>query len=96
MEDTYYKRNKQKVLEKVRLYQSTRKEHYKQKYKEWYAINKDVINERRRLKKASQPRMRKERVKPTPALDLLPLVQPDPTEQTVVVVPESAFTVTFE
>ncbi len=81
MEDTYYSRNKQKVLERVREYQSTRKEQYKQQYKEWYAINKDEVNARRRAKSKENPKPKKERVKKEKPVNppLLPLfVPPEP------------------
>jgi hypothetical protein len=72
---TYYSRNKQKVLDKVREYQSTRKDHYRQQYKEWYAINKDEVNKKRREKHALIPKVKKERVKKEPVASV-PVILP--------------------
>lgn len=67
MEDSYYKRNREKILERVRAYQASRREEYRLKYKEWYEANKDVVNEKRRQKRIANPKPPKPRVpKPKP------------------------------
>ena len=73
---TYYSRNKQKVLERVKEYQSTRKEHYKQQYRDWYAVNKDKVNARRREKNMAIPKVKKERVKKVPPATSVPVMLP--------------------
>lgn len=95
MEDSYYKRNKQRILETVKLYQSTRKEHYKQKYREWYAVNKDKVNARRREKKMEVPKVKKEKVKKEPVVEMIPLTVPESVEP-VIVVSQGDFILTFE
>jgi hypothetical protein len=84
MEDSYYKRNRVKILERVKVYQSNRKEEYRLKYKEWYEANKDVVNEKRRQKRLANPKPKvpkPPKVKPAPEPPVF--VAPPPPESTI-------------
>ncbi len=60
-EDTYYSRNREKALEKVKVHREANKSYYKAYYQTWYSKNKDVVNAKRQERAIANPRPVKER-----------------------------------
>lgn len=61
-EDTYYARNREKILEKAKKYREENKEYYNIYYREWYKLNKEKLYEKR--KQARPPRPPRQRKVP--------------------------------
>ena len=97
MEDTYYKRNREKMLARQIEYNRLHREEQRLYYKRWYEKNKEDVEAKRRVKRASKPkkerppRVKKEkkpRKKPVPTVEEVVEILSEPI---VVVEPEPVY-----
>lgn len=99
-EGTYYSKNKEKILEKVKEYREQNKEYYTDYYKKWYAENKDAVNakrcEKRKILAANRPKKEKPVKEKKEPVFFLPVIEPEVEPQTVIVLNPEDFTVKFE
>lgn len=100
--ETYYSRNRAKILERQKEYNQSHAEEQKRYYKEWYEKNKVELNRRRveqmRAKRALVPRVKKEKkVKEKKEKPVLPIFVPEPEPEPVMITyTESDFTVRWD
>ena len=97
-EDTYYSRNRETVLEKVKTYREANKGYYKAYYDVYYKKNKDSLNEKRRIKRQAQPKPVKQKPvklqEPVKLQDLPVFLEPEPVSTVQYV--NHDFTVKFD
>ena len=49
MEDSYYKRNREKVLETVKAHREANKSYYKAQFNDWYRKNRETVLQKQKL-----------------------------------------------
>ena len=88
MEDSYYKRNRERLLARAKQYREDHKDEYNAKYKIWYQTNKVELYQRRKAKLALKPKPIRI-PKPQPVVEpkpLIPISIPEPPRSNVEII----------
>lgn len=103
-EDTYYSRNRERLLQQSKEYRERNKDYYNAYYETWYKENKDRINAKRNAERRLKPKVVRHRpvkekpVKKTEIIELPVFLQAEVEEIEIPVIPvdPAIFTVKFD
>lgn len=99
-EDTYYSKNRERLLEQSKEYRERNKQYYNAYYETWYKKNKDAVNTKRNAERKLKPKpvrikpVKEKRQEPIPVL--YPLFEPEPVIEIEIPVNPEIFTVKFD
>lgn len=98
-EDTYYSKNRERLLQQSKEYRERNKQYYNAYYETWYKKNKDAVNTKRNEQRRLKPKpVRIKPVKEQTLQEIFPVfvqeteIEPEP----VSVIDPERFTVKFD